>query len=188
LTVCQQINIFQKLEYNQKILEVTMSNEKSVKDLMIPLEDYPHVPYWFTLNQAVIIVREAAIKYEGSFEPRAVLVFDEKYHLLGILTLKDIVRGLEGDILGGPGGVALSWKELVGQELQRQAQKQVSEVMSPFKVTVASSDPLAKALALMLQENVERIPVLDDNKVAGLIRLADVFQEISQALLLQDTP
>jgi CBS domain-containing protein len=164
-----------------------MSFEKIVKDLMIPLEDYPHVPYWFTLNQAVIIVREAAIKFEGSFEPRAVLVFDEKYGLLGILTLKDIVRGLEGEILRGPGGAALSWKDLVGPELKRQAQKQVSEVMSPFQVTVASGDPLVKALSLMLQENVERIPVLEDNKVAGLIRLADLFKEISGALLLSET-
>ena len=100
-----------------------MSYEKIVKDLMIPLEDYPHVPYWFTLNQAVIIVREAAIKFEGSFEPRAVLVFDEKYALLGILTLKDIVRGLESDILGEPGGAALSWKDLVGPELKKTGPK-----------------------------------------------------------------
>jgi signal-transduction protein with cAMP-binding, CBS, and nucleotidyltransferase domain len=35
----------------------------------------------------------------------------------------------------------------------------------------------------MLQENVERIPVLEDNKVAGLVRLADLFKEISGALL-----
>jgi signal-transduction protein with cAMP-binding, CBS, and nucleotidyltransferase domain len=35
----------------------------------------------------------------------------------------------------------------------------------------------------MLQENVERIPVLEDNKVAGLIRLTDLFKEISGALL-----
>jgi CBS domain-containing protein len=160
-----------------------MPYEKIVKDLMIPLEDYPHIPYWFTLNQAVIIVREAAIKFEGSFEPRAVLVFDEKYGLLGILTLKDIVRGLEGDILGEPGGAALSWKDLVGPELKQQAQKPVSEVMSPFKVTVAGNDSLVKALSLMLRENVERIPVLEDNKVAGLIRLTDLFKEISGALL-----
>ncbi len=165
-----------------------MPYEKSVKDLMIPLKDYPHIPYWFTLNQAVIIVREAAIKYEGSFEPRAVLVFDEKYHLLGILTLKDIVRGLEGDILGGLGGAALAWQEVVGLELQKQAEKPVSEVMSPFKVTVDSGDSLVKALALMLQENVERIPVLEGDKVVGLIRLADLFKEISEALLLKDTP
>ena len=164
-----------------------MPNEKKVKDLMIPLEDYPHIPYWFTLNQAVIIVREAAIKYEGSFEPRAVLVFDEKYHLLGILTLKDIVRGLEADLLGGFGGSALSWQELVGLKLQEQAEKQVSEVMSPFKVTVSISDSLVKALALMLQENVERIPVLEGDKVVGLIRLADLFKEISGALLSKET-
>ncbi|MEW6386328.1 MAG: CBS domain-containing protein [Thermodesulfobacteriota bacterium] len=163
-----------------------MSYDKKVKDLMIPLEDYPHVPYWFTLNQVVVIVREAAIKFAGSFEPRAVLVFDEKYHLLGILTLKDIVRGLEGDILGGPGAEGLPWKELVGPELKRQAQKPVSEVMSPFKVAVAGSDSLVKALALMLKENVERVPVLEGDRVAGLIRLADLFQEISEALLLKE--
>lgn len=164
-----------------------MSYEKIAKDLMIHLEDYPHIPYWFTLNQAVIMVREAAIKFEGSFEPRAVLVFDERYALLGIITLKDIVRGLEGDILGGLGGAALSWQDLVGPELRRQAQKQVSEIMSPFKVTVAGSDSLVKALSLMLQENVERIPVLEDSKVVGLIRLTDLFKEISGALLSDET-
>ena len=72
-----------------------MSNTKRVKELMIPLEDYPHIPYWFTLRQAMAIVREAAIKFEGTFEPRAVLVFDEKYQLMGILTLRDIIQGLE---------------------------------------------------------------------------------------------
>ena len=160
-----------------------MSSEKTVKDLMIPLEDYPHVPYWFTLSQTVVIAREAAIKFEGSFEPRAVLVFDEKYALLGILTLKDIVRGLEGDLLEGPEGAQRSWQDLVGPEVRKQAQKPVSEVMSPFRVTVDSRDSLARALSLMLRENVERITVLENQKVAGLIRLADLFQEISRALL-----
>ena len=59
--------------------------------------------------------------------------------------------------------------------------------MSPFKVTVADSDSLVKALSLMLREKVERIPVLEDNKVVGLIRLADLFQEISGALLSGET-
>jgi CBS domain-containing protein len=163
-----------------------MSDERKVKELMIPLEDYPHVPYWYTLSQAAVIVREAAIKFAGGFEPRALLVFDEKYHLLGILTLKDIMRGLEGEILGGPGAEALAWKDVVGPELQRQAQKPVSEVMSPFKSTVDAGDSLVKALALMIKEGVERIPVLEDDKVAGLIRLADLFREISGALLLKE--
>ena len=160
-----------------------MASEKKVKDVMIALEDYPHIPYWFTLNQAVIIVREAAIKFEGSFEPRAVLVFDEKYWLVGILTLKDILRGLEGDMLAGPEGAALTWQDLVGPALTERAQKQVSDVMSPLGVTLDSSDSLVTALAVMLQENLERIPVLENQKVVGLIRLADLFQEISGVLL-----
>ena len=76
-----------------------MPYQKTAKDLMIPLEDYPHIPYWFTLRQAMAIVREAAVKFEGSFEPRAVLVFDEKYQLMGILTLRDIITGLEPKFL-----------------------------------------------------------------------------------------
>ena len=158
------------------------SGEKKVKDLMIPLEDYPHVPHWFTLAQTVIIFREGAIKFEGSFEPRAVLVFDEKYHLLGLLTLKDIVRGLEGDILG-PGAESLAWNDVVGPELHRQAEKPVSEAMSPFKITMDINDSLVKALAVMVQEEVEKIPVLEENKVAGMIRLSDIFREISRALI-----
>jgi signal-transduction protein with cAMP-binding, CBS, and nucleotidyltransferase domain len=162
-----------------------MPDEKKVKDLMIPLEDYPHVPHWFTLQQAVLIAREASIKFEGSFEPRAVLVFDEKYQLLGIMTLKDIVRGLEGELLRGkdPDRNAIAWETLLGAELKQQAQKPVSEVMSSFEVTVDTEDSPAKALALMLREGVDRIPVLAEGRVAGLIRLSDLFREISQALI-----
>ncbi len=39
-----------------------MSYHKTAKDLMIPLEDYPHIPYWFTLRQAMAIIREAAVQ------------------------------------------------------------------------------------------------------------------------------
>jgi len=164
-----------------------MSSEKTVKDLMIPLEDYPHVPYWFTLNQAALIVREAAIKFEGAFEPRALLVFDEKYQLLGILTLKDIVKGLAGERLREPDSEALlPWQDFVGSELRELGQKQVSEVMSPFRVSVNTGDPLIKALALMAREGIERIPVLEANRVAGIIRLADLFKEISEALIAKE--
>ena len=76
-----------------------MANDRKVKDLMIPLEDYPHIPHWFTLRQAMAIIREAAVKCEGAFEPRAMLVFDDKYQLMGILTIRDIITGLEPRVL-----------------------------------------------------------------------------------------
>ncbi len=166
-----------------------MPYEKKVKDLMIPLEDYPHIPYWFTLRQAMAIVREAAIKFEGSFEPRAVLVFDEKYQLMGILTLRDIIKGLEPKFLQESTLVKMDpsltvmMGDLFGPKMKEESQKPVSEVMSPIKVTINAQDPIAKALFLMIKENVGLMPVMQDNKVVGMIRLSDLFGEISKIVL-----
>jgi len=166
-----------------------MPNEKKVEDLMIPLEDYPHIPYWFSLRQAMAIVREAAIKFEGSFEPRAVLVFDEKYQLMGILTLRDIIKGLEPRFLHETAlvkadpSLTVMMGDLFGPGLKEASQKPVSEVMSPIKVTIQGSDPIAKAIFLMIKEGVGMMPVIQDNKVAGMIRLSDLFKEISDLVL-----
>jgi DNA-binding NarL/FixJ family response regulator len=174
--------------YSQK-MEVTMPYSKKVKDLMIPLEDYPHIPYWFTLRQAMAIVREAAIKFEGSFEPRAVLVFDEKYQLMGMLTLRDVVRGLEpkfaqdsGLIKSDP-SLAVLMGDMFGPNMKEASQKPVSEVMSPIKVTVNGDDPITKALFLMIKENVGMMPVLLDKKVVGMVRMNELFKEISDVVL-----
>ena len=166
-----------------------MSETKKVKELMIPLEDYPHIPYWFTLRQAIAIVREAAIKFEGSFEPRAVLVFDEKYQLMGILTLRDIIKGLEPRFMHETAMVkadpnlTVLMGDIFGPGMREASQKPVSEVMSPIKVTVQGNDPLAKAIFLMIQENVGAMPVIQNSKVAGMVRLSDLFKEISDMVL-----
>lgn len=166
-----------------------MSNDKRVKDLMIPLEDYPHIPYWFTLRQAMAIVREAAIKFEGSFEPRAVLVFDEKYQLMGILTLRDIIKGLEPNFLKETSLVKMDPSltvllgDLLGPQMKEHSQRPVSEVMSPIQATVDGNAPIAKALYLMIKENVGLMPVIQDSKVTGMIRLSDLFNEVATLVL-----
>ena len=171
-----------------------MPYRKKVADLMIRLEDYPHVPYWYTLRQAMAIVREAAIKFEGTFEPRSVLVFDEKYHLLGILTLKDIVRGLTPKLLQSAMSklqaafdvdsvIANLEADLSGPAVREAAETPVSEVMSPIRGMVDINDSLAKALFLMVKEDVSRIPVMQNERVVGIARLSDLFQEVSGFVL-----
>jgi CBS domain-containing protein len=166
-----------------------MTNDQKVKDLMIPLEDYPHIPYWFTLRQAMAIVREAAVKFEGAFEPRAVLVFDEKYQLMGILTLRDMIKGLEPKFLQETSLVKMDpnltvlMGDLSAPTMRAASQRPVSEVMSPIQVTVDGGAPIAKALYLMIKENVGLMPVIQANKVAGMIRLSDLFNVITQVVL-----
>ena len=166
-----------------------MPYQKTAKDLMIPLEDYPHIPYWFTLRQAMAIIREAAIKFEGRFEPRAVLVFDEKYQLMGILSLRDIITGLEPKFLQETmlikmdPSLTVLMGDFCGPKMKEQSHRPVSEVMSPIKVTVNAEDPITKPLYLMIKENAGLIPVMQGGKVAGMLRLSDLFGEISKMVL-----
>jgi len=166
-----------------------MSYRKCAKDLMIRLEDYPHIPYWFTLRQAMAIVREAAVRFEGGFEPRAVLVFDEKYQLMGILTLRDIITGLEPKFLQETGLIKMDpsltvlMGDFFGPKMTEQSQRAVSEAMSPIKITVNAEDPITKPLYLMIQENVGLVPVMQGAKVVGMLRLSDLFGEISKIVL-----
>ena len=134
-----------------------MANDRKVKDLMIPLEDYPHIPSWFTLRQAMAIIREAAIKFEGAFEPRAMLVFDDKYQLTGILTIRDIITSLEPRFLQetslaepNPNLTDFSGGFLVSN-MKEHSQQLVSEVMSPIKATIDGNAPIFEPLHLMIK-------------------------------------
>lgn len=165
-----------------------MPLQKKVSELMIPLEDYPHVPFWFTLKQAMAIIREAAIKFPGTFEPRSLLVFDEKYLLVGVLSLGDLLTGITPPL---PEAAGEAWENLVqrleadltGKWVEEKANTPVSEVMSPITTTVAAEDTVARALLLMVKEKLPRLPVMQGSRVVGLIRQSELFQAISDHVL-----
>ncbi len=73
--------------------------------------------------------------------------------------------------------------DMFGPNMKDQSQKPVSEVMSPIKVTVNGDDPITKALFLMIKENVGMMPVLLDKKVVGMVRMNELFKEISEVVL-----
>jgi Mg/Co/Ni transporter MgtE len=171
-----------------------MQSDKKVKDLMISVFDYPHVPYWFTIDQAMKIIKVSFIKEKKYTEPLAILVFDEKYNLLGTLTLKDILKGLEPRFMRSTEkaqgyiqeekDLSLIWDTLFTKESKELAQKTVSEIMIPAKYFVEPNDPITKAAYLMIHDDLLLLPVLEaKKKFVGLVRLIEIFDEISDAIL-----
>ena len=171
-----------------------MSDSKVVKDVMISIFEYPHVPYWFTVNQAIGIIRVSFLSAKKYVEPMAVLVFDEKYNLMGTLTLKDILKGLEPRFLKpsakaqvaeeNESALSLIWDTLFDKGSKALAEKPVSEIMVSAKYFVEPSDPLTKAAYLMLHHDLILLPVLENKKkFVGLVRMIEVFDEISNAIL-----
>src|SRR4030043_1394376 len=120
-----------------------MPKSKVAKDLMIDVFEYPHVPYWFTIKQTMMIIKKSLIETEKCFYPVAILIFDEKYNLLGTLSLKDIMKGLEPRFMRptidaqaypkeGP-ELSLIWDTLFNKESKDLAEKPVREIMVPAK-------------------------------------------------------
>ncbi|MDQ7786056.1 MAG: CBS domain-containing protein [Thermodesulfovibrionales bacterium] len=170
-----------------------MSDGKLVKDLMTGIFEYPHIPYWFSINQAVRIIKISFISTRNYPEPLAILVFDEKYNLMGTLTLKDLLKGLEPRFMHATTkaqvpeederGLAFIWDSLFTKKSKELAEKPVSEVMSPAKYFADPNDPVTKAAFLMIHHNLVLLPVLENKKkFVGLVRMVEVFDEISNAI------
>jgi CBS-domain-containing membrane protein len=162
-----------------------MPHEKKVKDLMIPLTDYPHIPYWFTIKQAVAIIKKASLGLEGKLEPNTLLVFDEKYQLMGSLTMEDLIRGIENKFARTNGYLSKEWdtpvffEGLFSEGVKEEARKPVSEIMSPAQEMVASEDSIIKAIYLMIEKGLTLLPVIDQGAVQGVVRLNEIFNEIA---------
>jgi len=171
---------------------------KRAGDIMIPLDQYPHIPHWFTLRQAIAELRASQIDVQGRKSlPRAVLVFSKAYELLGIVRRRDILRGLEPSFLASD---ALEYRrrlfgveadpnlsELTSDKMTRavreQAERPVSDVMVPITATVAYDDHLLKVIHEMIKTDLSMLPVMKEGRVVGVVRSVDVLSEIAASVL-----
>lgn len=166
-----------------------MPHEKKVRELMIHLTDYPHIPYWFTIKQAIAIVKKASLGLEGKLEPTVLLVFDEKYQLMGSLSMKDLIRGIEKKFTRSGEWMSKEWDTPVFFEglftagVKEEAEKAVSEIMTPVKETIQADESIIKAIFLMMERDLNLLPVLDQGAVIGVIRLNEIFNEIAKLVL-----
>ena len=173
---------------------------KRVGEIMIPLDDYPHLPHWFTLRQALAELEGAQYEVGGAGQvssPRSALVFDEAYRLLGQLRRRDMFRGLGPRYLADkhvhikgqdfaveadPNLLELSYDRLI-KKLVEQSEVRVSEVMQPIDTTLDFSDSITKAMSEFVEHEISLIPVLRDGKVAGIVNTVCVAHELAQLML-----
>jgi CBS-domain-containing membrane protein len=171
---------------------------KKAGDFMIPLDSYPHIPYWFTLRQTIAELENAEIVVKGKKSlPRWVLIFDEKYQLMGTVRRRDILRGLEPefllkkplevrkslfDVKIDPDLSELSYDKML-EGMRKQSERPVSEVMLPIRATVDAEDHMIKVIYEMVDNNVSMVPVLENNKIVGVIRSVDLLHEVVTMVL-----
>jgi len=156
-----------------------METSKKVKDLIIPISDYPHIPYWGTLKEAIV---QLNVAYDTGHH--TVLVFDEAYKLVGMLLQKDILRGLEPKFAQHyEEGVPIAWDDMLKSGSEKRLARPINEFMSEVTALIDAEDSILKASHIMLQKDAYLLPVMEENKLVGVVRMGDLFHEITNIVL-----
>lgn len=126
-------------------------------------------------------------------------VVEEDGTLVGIVTEHDLISLFDPDErvlwipIGFPPfletvsyGFDISWDELdLGADLVRNARNPVRSVMTEDVITVTPEDDLDRLLTLLTdrERNINRLPVVEDGKVVGIITRQDVLRGVRRERL-----
>lgn len=108
-------------------------------------------------------------------------VLDENGLLVGVVSEGDLLRRSEIGTEGEPAGwlKALLQPASVAADYVATHSRHVSGVMTHKPVFVTPTTPLAKAVEVMLHKHIKRLPVLEDNRLVGIISRADLLRALT---------
>jgi CBS domain-containing protein len=174
-----------------------------VKDLMIPLSEYPVVSENATIYDAVRALHEAQKRFDQSrYRHRAVLVADGQGKIVGKLGQLDMLRALEPkyeEMRSGTGVTRLGFsrKFLVSMldryDLFAQPMEQMCRHVFEQKVARYMQRPcdgeqievdasLDQALHQLLICQHQSLLVMEGERIIGILRLTDVFSAVFAAI------
>ncbi len=171
------------------------------RDLMVPLTSYPHVHSWVPLREAMMALGASAVKLQDGhvIAPRFVLVLDEQERLVGVVSRRNLLRGLTPQFaaidrarqsIGSLAPVAsfsmpitLQWNSLFSAAAVQASWEPVRTVMEPIRGTVTLGDTLGAVVTTMIHHGIDLVPVLDGDKAVGVILMTDVFYTVGQHVL-----
>jgi len=105
---------------------------------------------------------QAAAKQMAECNIGALLVMD-RGSLVGIVTERDIVKNAAGE--------GLAMKEVL-----------IKDVMSANLLVVKPADDLDYVMAIMIQNNIRHLPVIEENGLLGLLSMRDVVRVLVKNL------
>jgi len=173
---------------------------KRVSDVVIPISSYPHVYERNTVGETLGAIGGSSVKLEDGYlvQPRYVLVLDENNALVGVVSRRDLLRGLglspQQRALADAHGtfdhmapyddfsqsLTDDWVTLFGPSAVRNAGEPVHTVMAPIKGAVSLSDDLSGVVGTMLKMGIDLVPVLLDGRAVGVVLMTDVFDQVAE--------
>jgi CBS domain-containing protein len=175
--------------------------QPTVKDLMVPLHEYATVSQDATLFEAVIALENAQSEFDQNrYRHRAVLILDKSGNVVGKVSQLDILRAMEpkyGDMgdhvpltrFGYSSKFISSllekfslWETPIHETCQKAMNQKVADFMHvPSEGEyVEEESTLTGAIHHLVMGHHQSLLVTKGKKIVGILRLTDVFKEITQ--------
>jgi len=137
-----------------------------------------------TISKDTSVEEIAGILAENNIS--GVPVVDEENRVIGIVTQKDLLyKDIKPrfpavvEILGGM--IFLSGVKEYNTELKKLVATKAEELMTKKVITISPDSSVEKAAAIMVDKNINRIPVVDEgNHLLGIISRADIIRSMAK--------
>lgn len=174
---------------------------RTVKDIMVPLDEYAVVSETATLLDAILALEAAQKRLPPGRQPiRAVLIADNDKNIVGKIGQLAFLRALEPkyNMLGNLETLAAAgvqpefissvmehyrfFQDSLPDMLLRGQTITVRDVMRPVAENIDENAPLREAIHLFVMLQTLSILVTRRGTVVGLLRLSDLFDELSNEM------
>ena len=167
-----------------------MLSQKLLAEITIPLAEFPSVNENQDLQDVVnTFLNSNGGPPSGGLKQQEVVVLDSDNVLIGITSIKDVLKALEPKLFeskidhfegarSDSSDISTLWEDPFFQRCGKNLTKKVHEVCEPFNVYAKETDSILKVLSMMLSMNKKLIPIRKNNKVIGVVHLGDVFTKV----------
>ena len=159
-----------------------MPMSRKIWELM--LKEPPTVSPADSLQQAMSVLKE--LQKDAPSVQSLTVVDPTTKQLKGVITLRRILAGLGkavGHKLNAKDHPYWGHPELLSKLRQEAKLVKVKDVMSRNIYQVKPYDTISTAMAMMLDKKVRGVPVVESQKVIGVIRINDIFNQIYSQLV-----
>ncbi|MDJ0938690.1 MAG: CBS domain-containing protein [Woeseiaceae bacterium] len=171
---------------------------RTAREVMVPLDEYPHAFEHQSLRDAVRLLDTAQIRFNNTTSmPRILLVFDDMNRLVGMARRRDILGGLEPAYdpeldsthpeAHFKTEIDPNLTDLAGDEnperLRRKLDRTLSEVVRELEGQVDVDDSIMKVVRELVGKDTHIAAVLDDGQVIGVVRTLDVLRTLTEDLI-----
>jgi len=177
----------------------------TVKDLMVPLDEYATVRDDASLYEAVKTLEKAQKDFNREGCPylhRAILVYDKNKKIIGKISQLDVLKALEPRYRDLDDSSAISRaglsvefiKSIMNRyDLYQRSFTEMCMIASDLRVKdimytpgsdeyVEENDSLGNAIHRLIMGHHQSLLVTRDKDIVGILRLTDVFNEIFQCM------